>query len=778
MNRFNIIFPRIISLILILLPLIAILLLNSCSSTKYVPEGQCLLKNYKVNIDNKKVDNKELNNYVKPKPNKKVLGLRFYLSLYNLSGRKDNGFNRWLRKIGEEPVFYDSYDTEKNNKQIGLYLKNKGYYNANVGNTVKLRKKKARVIYSVETGRPYIIRGIKYHFEDTTLRSLILADTVNSILHPGLLFDVDLLQKERSRIEIYVKKKGYYNFNKEYVFYQVDSSFNKYQVDLAINIRKFVLRVEDYNLQVPHRKYKISKVFIYPDFDPKQALIDFDGYSKEFKRLNYENFEFLYSGELRANPRVITQSIYIIPGELYNLDDVTETYKHLSSLRIFKLVNIKFMESDPQNNVQQDYYDLNCQIELTPVTLQSYAVELEGTNSAGNIGVAGNVSYQHRNLFGGAENLFISVKGAIETLRESYEKGYGNMVEVGTEATITLPQFLLPVKTENFIRKYNPQTRLSLAYNYQNRPDYTRSVAKTTFGYTWKGSPFSTHILNPIDLNLVQLLDTTNNFWQKIEGTYLQHSYEDRLISTTNYSFIFNNQDIKKNKDFMYLRMDMETAGFFHSRVTRWVSEPNNEGHYEILGTEFAQYLKSNIDFRYYNVIDDLTSIVYRFFTGVAYPYGNSIAIPFEKQYFSGGANGIRAWQVRNLGPGSFAEEDTLSSYPNKTADIKLEGNIEYRFKLFWILEGALFVDAGNVWSINPKDDREGALFEWNRFYKEIAVGTGFGMRLDFSFFIARFDLGIKARDPALEPGDRWILMNRRLTRDDFLINIAIGYPF
>jgi outer membrane protein assembly factor BamA len=277
------------------------------------------------------------------------------------------------------------------------------------------------------------------------------------------------------------------------------------------------------------------------------------------------------------------------------------------------------------------------------------------------------------------------------------------------------------------------------------------------------------------------MLRIDSMFVEEIEGTYLEHSYEDRLITSTSYSFIFNNQDIKKLGSYTYFRINTEQAGFILASGYKFFGTPNESGNYELAGNEFAQFLKCDFDIRYYNIIDDKTSFVYRFFAGVAWPYGNSIAIPFEKQYFTGGANGIRAWQVRNLGPGTYLENKSV--YPNATADIKLEGNIEYRFKLFWILEGALYADAGNIWAIRDEDDREGAVFKWNSFYKQIAVGTGAGIRMNFSYFIFRFDLGIKARDPSIPGGPRWVIFDRP-DKEDYpfsyyrTLHIAIGYPF
>jgi len=754
-----------------------ILLFSSCKPTKYVAEDDYLLDRYRLKIEESSVDQKELDSYVKPKPNKKILGVRFYLGLYNLSGKKDNGFNRWLRKIGEAPVLYDVYETERNNKQISLYMRNKGFYDAVVTDTIKIRKKQAQVTYDVNPGLPYTIRSINYNLEDTSIQSIVLPDTVNTLIKKGDNFNIDLMQAERGRIESLLRDRGYFNFSREYIYYSVDSSLQSHQVDLTLGVKKYIITSADgYYLMVPHRRYRVEKIYIYPNYDPNSAIEDYQGYIEGMEQVEFNEFVFLHEGKMRANPNIISQSVFILPGELYNAEKVKQSHKHLSSLRVYKMVNIVFEESDPYDQRRRDYYPLVCHIQLSPTTNQSYTIELEGTNSSGNIGGGANLNYLNRNLFGGAENFTARLSGALETIRQSDEKGYGNMIELGTEARLSLPQFLLPVKTEDFIRKFNPKTNISASYNYQQRPEYTRSLVQTTFGYNWSGNELVTHIVNPVQFNFVKMIDATQEFIDSIKGTYLQHSYEDRLILGSNYSMIYSNQKLKKSSDFMFFRSNIETNGLVLAGLARATNAPKDSlGRYKMLGNEFAQYVKGDVEFRWYNVFDDTSSVVYRLFMGIAYPYGNSLAIPFEKQYFSGGANGVRAWHVRDLGPGTYRGTG-LTKYPNKTADIKLEANIEYRFKLFWVLEGALFVDAGNIWSVNPDAERVGANFSWDSFYKEIAVGPGFGIRMDFSFFVFRTDFGFQFRDPSAPDGKRWVILHESFRPPVF--NLAIGYPF
>ncbi|MCB8995196.1 MAG: BamA/TamA family outer membrane protein [Bacteroidales bacterium] len=756
---------------------IAVGMLYSCGSTKYVPKDKYLLDKYQIKSGNSKLDEEELATYIKQKPNKKILGLKFHLSVYNLSREdKDNWWNRSLRTIGEEPVILDVYQTEKTASQLNLFLKNKGYYDAVVTDTILYKKKKARVTYNLVLNQPYKISSIQYKFEDENLAQYILPDTLNCLLKRNNNFDVDVLSAERERLEKLLKNRGFYNFSKEYIFYLADSTRQSHRVDVTLGIKKFRQYSVDGSYEdIPHPKYEISSVSIFTNYDPRQAIINNSEYLDKIDTLVRDSISIIFNQKLNVKPGVVLSSDFVLPGELYNLNNVNQTYRNLSSLQLFRQVSIDFTE--PVNQNDNSLRQLDCNIQLSPFVLQSYNIELEGTNSSGNIGGGGNIGYQHRNLFHGAENFDFRIKGAIESLKETSTGSYGNMVELGAEASLNIPKFLLPFRTEQFIKKFNPKTTLKLAYNFQKRPDYTRTVANASFGYIWKGNKYVTHIVNPIELNLVKIPYKSQEFIDWLQGTYIFYSYQPHLVSVTSYSMTFTNQNLQKTQDFVYLKLNAESAGNILYSIYSTSGAEKVGGAYELFNTSFAQYIRGDIDYRFYNVLDKNNSIVYRFFAGAGLPYNNSTALPFEKKYFSGGANSIRAWQVRSLGPGSY-KETVKGTYANQTADIKLEANLEYRFKLFWLLEGALFVDAGNIWAINKNDDRAGALFEWNQFYKDIAVGTGFGARFDFSFFIFRFDLGIKTRDPVYESGQKWVFGNRKLGRGDFVLNLGIGYPF
>lgn len=752
-----------------------------CNPTRYIPENHYLLSKNKLKFEKKTVDKDQLKNYIRQNPNKKILGFRFHLGLYNLSTlEKDNWFHRWLRKIGEAPVIYDPGLRLRSKDQLQQYVRNKGYFNAEVTDMTTFRRQKAAVSYHVNAGDPYTIRKVAYRFDDPSLQDIILSDTSRALLKPGIRYDIELLQEERQRLEIFLKNRGYYNFTKEYVYFEVDTTVGNQQVDLFLGVKPYQVRVTPNRFSTePHRKYRVDQITVFMDFDPARAMAEGADYYKDLDTLEFREITFTGKNtDFSVRPRVVNRSVYLQEGKRYRLEDVNKTQQHLASLRVFKGISIQFSEQDYRPVQPGDDYMLNCQIQLIPVTQQSYTVELEGTNSSGNLGVAGNLVYQHRNLFRGAEIFDVKFKGAIETLTES-ERGLNNTLELGAEAGLRFPVFLMPFfNMENFVRNYDPKTRISLAYNYQQRPDYTRTIANASFGYRWEGNRFNAHTVNPFELYAVRIFDIDSAFQNRIRGTYLEYSYKNVMISEFNYNFVFNNQNIRRKTDFTYFRFNVGTAGNILSGVNNLLQTSIPNGAYRLFGTDFAQFVKADIDLSYHQVLNESNEFVYRIFSGLGYPYGNSLALPFEKKYFSGGANSLRAWQVRSLGPGSYYDPASLR-FPNLTGDIKLEANFEYRFKLFWVLEGALFFDGGNIWDMNARDGREGAEFSWNRFYREIALGTGFGTRFDFSFFLFRLDMGLKMRDPKELPGKRWVLGTKRWTmKDDFSLQIGIGYPF
>jgi outer membrane protein assembly factor BamA len=775
---YNLQYVRGLSLLLFIFIIIA----SSCNPTKYVPAEESILNENHINVSNERIQKSALIPYIKQKPNKKIFGARFHLGLYNLSNlNKENWFHKWLRDIGEEPVIFDPDATTKSKDQIRSYVSSKGYFDGQVSETITTVKQKTDVYYNVDLTRPYTVHNIYNEIADSNVRKLYLFDSVNCVIERGKPYDVDILQAERSRFERFVKDHGFYGFSGDHIYFRVDSTVGNRQVDIYYGVRKF-MRIDDFNKVnlVQHPIYKVKNVYIYPEFFPRNALEGGSTYVNSLDTTFYKGYYFINSKKSeRVKYDLILQSLYLKPGATYNFTNTEQSQSHLLTLKVYRLVNINYNEFGGQYTPQNNIQELNCNIQLTPLSQQSYKVELEGTNSAGNIGGAVNLIYQNKNIFHGAQLFNLKLKGAIEALAQE-NTDLKKSQEYGLEASLRFPEFLLPfIEKEQFIKKYNPSTILLAAYNYQDLPFYTRIMSNATFSYDWKAGSFQEHIVSPLQFNVVKLLKIDSAYQAEIESSsYLAYSYKDVMILGGKYSYIYNNQKINKSKDYWFLRLNAEASGNLLAMIKRLSNAPKTEdGTYEFLRQPFAQYIRTDLDVRYNYRFNDAGSIVYRGFFGIGIPYGNSKAIPFEKQYFSGGSNGIRAWQVRTLGPGSYIPTD--STFLNQTADIKLEANAEYRFKLFWILEGAVFLDAGNIWTYRDDPSRPGAQFKLNKFYKDIAVGTGAGLRFDFKFVIGRLDFGMKLRDPSLTGHSKWIMMDRAYNfKDDFTMVIGIGYPF
>ena len=751
--------------------------LLSCNPTKYVPESETLLDKNRFKISQAGIKSSQIEPYVRQRPNKRIFGARFHLGLYNMSNiDKEKGINKWLRDIGEEPVIFDSYSMNRSAEQIKSFVFYKGYFDADVTDTVITEKQRSTVVYNVNITTPYVIRDITYEIADTNLRKLYVFDTVNSIISRGMPYDNDLLQSERQRFERFVRDHGFFRFSSDYISFVVDSAIGNRQVDVSFFVRNF-------ENNEPHSIFRVNNVYVYTDFDPHEAITAGDSYFENLDTTFYEGYYFISSKEKPVIKRdFIIQSLYIRPDLTYNQTNIEQSQARLMASRVYRLVNINFNEIDnaPDSSLQEQFKPIDCVIQLTLLPRQSYRVELEGTLSGGMGGILGgglNLIYQNKNLFHGAEQFTLKLKGVYEGIRP--EQQIAAAYEYGVETGLRLPNFVLPYKNENFIRRYNPVTNIIASYNYQNMPFYTRTIANMSFGYNWKTGDYNEHFINPLQFNIVKLDTIKPEFAQQINSSsYLAYAYRDVLILGGNYSYIFNNQLINRTRDHWFVRWNFETAGNLLRTYNKVLnSNTPDTTVYKFINQPFAQYVKTDVDIRYNYVINPAAAIVYRGFLGVAIPYGNSKAIPFERQYFAGGANSIRGWQVRALGPGSYVS-DSLTTFLNRTADIKIELNVEYRFKLFWKLEGAMFADAGNIWTYKSDPDRAGTQFKFNKFYKDMAVGAGTGLRFDFNFFLARLDFGIKLRDPIIPESNKWIFSNRSYTSRDFTAVIAIGYPF
>jgi outer membrane protein assembly factor BamA len=755
--------------------------LFSCSQVKFVPDNRYLLNKVEVDVDNPLISNDAAKQQVRQKENFKILGfLKFHLWLYNLSSKeKTTGL---LKRIGEPPEIYDESLVAASENRLKQYLGNHGFFRATVETEVKLkeRKQKVNLKHIVHTGERYKVHEMKYHIEDSALKALFYNDSVRSFIRKGTPFDFNLLEKQRANIVNLYKNNGYYYISKDEVSYLADSS--KFEKEIVLD-----MYVRDVSGQEHPRKFEPQYLnHFYISVLPGSVPISsgFGAFGHFTDTLRWRDHTLYFGSDIQYKPRLFRNLLQMESGSIYRLNDARHTFDSFSRLRQFRFIDIQFQEPA----LKKDSNLLDCHIRLAPLSKQAISFDLEGTNTSGNLGVAGNVNYQHRNMFRGAEVFQINLKGAIERQQRLIENvpEYFNTREIGTEASLTFPQIVGPRVVMNVFRDFLPKTVLTLGYNFQRRPEYTRTITNVKFGYDWMTSEYRKNTWNLIDFNMVSLYRFDPGFIDLIKDLYIKSSFTDHLILATNYSYIYNTQQPGILKNYKYMRFNVESAGNllyllsegFSRKLVQSVDTlgPGMSEYYQVLGTRFAQYVKSDVEFRYGYIIDKYNAVMMRGFFGAGLPYGNFDVLPFEKKYFTGGANGIRAWRVRSLGPGSYRAP--ANAYPNQSSDIKLEANIEYRYKLIGFLEGALFLEGGNIWAINRKDNRPGAQFRFNRFYKQLALGTGTGFRFDFNYFLFRLDIGMKLRDPAQTGGNGWIIGHRRLTGDDFNLSFAIGYPF
>lgn len=771
--------------------------LSACNLTRKLKQGEYLVNKNTIVCDNRLVNTDEASDFIKQKPNRRIIGMfRFHLALYNYAANDEtiSKTDSFLIGIGEPPVILDTILTSKSVKQIRLYLFSKGYFNASVSNDIKYKdkRKKADITYSIISGASYKINKIEYEIDDAAIRSLIINDSINSLVKINLNYDVDVLQSERERIEAFMKNDGYFRFSRELIKFRVDSTLGNHKLDLTIEVKNpsvSVVGFKDSTISYPHKRFIYNKIIIYPNYN--SLLLDTSGYkelafvaNKGIKGKEESEYSFVYMNKMRINPKIITQSVFYKKGEYYNLKNVERTYSNLMDLKMYKFVNVQFSEAGRDSIT--NLYLLNSKIYLTPTPVQSYSVETEATNSSGNLGIAGNLLYQNKNIFRGAEIFNFKIKGAMEVQSvqgneedESVIQNFlpFNTVETGAEVGLDIPRFLLPINQEVFSKSFRPKTFIKTGVQYQKRWDYTRYIINGTYGFEWKESNTKRHTIYLADINSVKIFP--DSLFQSIIDGYndpkIQNSYKDHLTLAGRYQFIYNNQLINKAKDFDYLKAEFETSGFIMRGINKWLNNYNfADGAYTLFYLKYSQYIKANVDYRHYFVFPKSNKIVLRGLLGAGLAYANSTVLPFEKSFFSGGSNSVRAWRIYSLGPGSYNDEQ--NPLLNRTGDINIEGNLEYRFPIYSFFNGALFLDAGNVWLNKKNELMPGAEFKMNRFYREFALGTGFGARFDFSFFIMRLDMAYPLRDPSKAEGYRWVAGKFDMKRVNF--NLGIGYPF
>ncbi|MCX6243339.1 MAG: BamA/TamA family outer membrane protein [Bacteroidetes bacterium] len=767
----------------------ALLLLPGCDVTKPIPKGEYLLIKNKIKVQGGKFPKDELTSYIQQEPNKKLFGLfRSNIAFYNMGSKgKDTKFNRWLKnKVGRAPVLLDTMMINTSKKQMGLYIANKGHFNSTVTDSIEYHKKKATVTYIVKPSVPYTIQNICYEIADTVLAGFVFRDTVKSLIHIGRNYDSYLLDAERTRIVNEMRDQGYYHFSSSYIRFIIDSAYKTRKMDLTIEIRNLIVPSLDYLgtfTEARHARSKINKILIIPEYSLLQSdTMKYDTLAVTYKAKKHDTtgstYYILRNTKLHLKPRTISQMIFIRSGSYFNRTDVSQTYSQLASLQIFNYMNIQFNETPGTGPESRD--KLDCRILLSRVPVHSFTISTDGTNSAGAFGVQGNFIYQNRNLFRGGQLFKISLSGAASmqgNVGSDPHPGFFNTVEFGANTSLTFPQFLIPIRPEAFSKKFKPRTTISFGYNFQRKPDYDRHITNATFGYSWNQNEKLKHTLNPAEISFVKIFPDSSftAYLNTLDDKRLKNQYTDHLVAGLRYTLTYSGQDVNTVKDFAYIRSNFETGGNLFYAINELANTPKTTTSYIVLGVPYSQFIRPDMDFRFYHFFNKTNSFVTRFYGGIAVPYGNSISVPFEKAFFAGGANDIRGWKMGSLGPGHY-HNDTVGNSYDQTGDMQLQLDLEYRFQVWKQVRSALFMDIGNVWLIHNSPDLPGGQFDINYFIPDLAMDIGLGLRVDFDYFIIRLDPAVPIRVPYYFENNHWYV--GKLGLSDIIWNFGIGYPF
>ncbi|MCD8081042.1 MAG: outer membrane protein assembly factor [Bacteroides sp.] len=761
------------------IPILA--LLASCSATKYVPEGAYLLEEVKIQTDRKEIKPSELAPYLRQNPNSKWFSLfKTQLYIYNASGRDSTRWiNRTLRRMGDAPVIYSEEEALKTQEELTKAVHNMGYMSATVDGSIRTKRKKLKLLYQVHSGAPYIVHSIHYDVPDGKIAHYLRNDSAATRLREGMLFDVNVLDAERQRITQVLQNHGYYRFHKDYITYTADTIQNTYQVDLTLHLHLYRAHATDEPRA--HDQFHIGEIRFVTDYEALQSTsLQF---AQTYDSIRYKGYPIYFREKMYLRPRILTNNLMFSPGDLYSEQNIQRTYSNFGRLSALKYTNMRFMERQQGDSLTLDSYIL-----LTRNRPQSVSFEVEGTNTSGDPGVAASVSYQNRNLFHGSETFLLKFRGAFEAISQiSTNNTDNNYTEFGVESCINFPNFLFPFLSSAYKRKIRATTEFGLQYNYQIRPEFSRTVANGSWSYRWSERQRVQHRIDMLDISFVYLpwksLSFTNDYLNG-DNPILEYNYKNRLIVRNGYTYHYNssgtsNLNRTATANSFAIRAGIESAGnllYLISRATKGKINRSEGEEYKILNIPYAQYLKGDFDFAQNIVMDERNSLAFHAAFGIAVPYGNANAIPFEKRYFSGGANSVRGWSVRGLGPGSFPGD---GNFLNQSGDIKLDVSAEYRTRLFWKFNGAAFIDAGNIWTLRKDEiNQPGGFFRFREFYKQIAIAYGLGLRLDMDFLILRFDGGMKALNPVYSSGkDRYPIIHPNFSRD-FTFHFAVGYPF
>lgn len=706
------------------IPFSILLLTTACSTGKYVQEGEYILDKVAVVSDQSDYNASPLSQYVRQKEKPKLF------SLFR------NPFSR-------KPVIYDTLQARLSCQDLMTAMQNEGYMNAGVSLYTETKGKKLKATYLLHPGQPFLIGKVNYDIQDEGILQLLHLDQPdNQQIKPGMRFTVETLDNERKRIASLLSDNGYFRFNKDFIHFAADTIMGRKDIALTLQLRKY--KPNNNSPEVDHTRYLIRDVL----------------------------FQSNDSDRIHLRKQVLLNATAIKEGRPYDASALQRTYNNFARLQAVKYTNIKFVEV-PDTNL------LDCHIQISTNKPSTISFQPEGTNTAGDLGAAASITYTNRNLFHGSEQLSIEFRGAYEAITglEGYQDQ--NYTEFSVETKLVFPRFLAPFLSKSFRRRQTASSEWAVSWDFQNRPEFHRRVFSSAWRYRWSEPK---HHLNYrfdlLDLNYVYMPWISSTFKRDYldnaenRNAILRYNYEDIFIMKTGFTVSYTD-------GVDAVRANFESAGNLLNGVSKGFGfKTNSQGQHTLFNIAYAQYVKFDFDYTHLFQFDKRNALALHAGLGVAYPYGNSTVLPFEKRYFSGGANSVRGWSVRELGPGKFKGTDGRIDFINQTGDVKLDLNAEYRSSLFWKLQGALFIDAGNIWTLRNYAEQPGGQFKFTEFYKQIAASYGMGLRLNFDYFILRFDVGMKAINPAYESEkEHWSIIHPKLSRD-FDFHFAVGLPF
>jgi outer membrane protein insertion porin family len=811
--------------------------LGGCWGTKHLEDGQKLLLRQHIQAP-REIDTDALRGLYVQRPNRKFLGIAaplveiYYLGKSNYKedsirarlDRKNKRFERKIRKAktekrkdnlavrqqkmrdrlrdklengntvmqwGEPVSAFDSANVQSTIDRFNSYLFSKGYFTNKV--TAKIsqvrssrREKKNRflqklvqVSYKVEPGQPYLLDSMFYSIQDTAVLALVLKNQKANHLKPGDRYDESNLTKERERLAMLMKDNGYFDFSKQYIEYWPDTSYLKPGRRVMM-----MIEIKDPAQRGYHKKFIIDSVNFTTDLGLTQA--GRERTARFYRGIRYQYYEDIY------NLKILSQRVFIKPGELYSESKKLDTQRQLANLEAFKFANIDY-------DTAQGRFVAN--ILTSPLARYEWTNEAGVSVTQGFPGPFYNMTFRKRNIFNGLETFDLSGRIGFEGVAPATsDQDFYKSTEAGVNASITFPQFIWPFREKVRFKhaQFNPKTKFTAGYAFTKRPEYTRTAWSLNGTYSWNNKRTRLYTFTPVNLSVIDTSELSPGFRELLAeqeslGNFsLKNSFRPSFVNSMIFAITWNHNNYgNAERNSAFIRTQFESGGTIWNIFNgKFITE-----QYQL---EYFQYLRLSLDMRRINVMGRNTTIAYRFNSGLAYAYGDNKSLPYEKFFFAGGSNSIRAWRPRRLGPGSFKPPistdpgtDGLFDYSiEKPADILMEASLEIRQKLFGFVNGAIFLDAGNVWTFEPRStladesSTGSSQFKPDSFFKEIAVGTGFGLRFDFTFLILRFDVGIKVWDPARSEGDRFVLDKLKffgpfsVNKEPVIYNVGIGYPF